>query len=520
MDEYNDFENGSLIPGQTHSLWIDTTHATDFPPLQRGITVDVAIIGGGIVGVTAAALLKDAGLTVAIIDMSRIIRSVTGHTTAKITSLHGIIYKHLLKRFSEDKVRTYGEANQSAIDKIESIVKSKKIECDFMRTPSFTYTELSENLRTVEAEAEAAQRVGLPASFVETTPLPFDVLGAVRFENQAQFHPRKYLLALASELTGNGGYIFENTRALDIDDGEPCVVFTDKGELMAKEVVLATHFPFYDKGLFFSRLFPHHSYAIGVRVKGDVPDGMHYTEDGKHYAIRNQPGKAGPMLVISGGYHKTGQGGDTMAHYEYLVRHTRERFDVESIDYYWSTEDYDSADMLPFIGLSPRSQHIYLATGFAGWGMTNGTLSAMLISDLILGRENHWASIFSPSRIDPVASGKEFVTENLNVAKQYATGLLTPPSARDLAELAGGEGKKLVINKKEVAAYKDEQGTVYSVSPICTHLACTVNWNNAEKTWDCPCHGSRYNYDGTVIHGPALRDLKKRDPETGEDREV
>ncbi len=504
-------ERDDIIPGRQHSLWIDTAPDTDFPPLQDNLEVDVAIIGGGIVGITAALLLKAAGNTVAVVDMHKLTQLVTGHTTAKITSAHGIIYEPLTKSFGENGARIYADANQAAIERIASLVEQHSISCDFQRTPMYIFTESAGNRETIKREARAAEKAGLPVTYTEETPLPFPVQAAVRYDNQAQFHPRKYLLALAQTVPGDDSYIFENTEALKIEQGDPHSVVTNKGRLRARHVIMATQFPFYDTGLFFSRLYPYSVYALGVRVRGDVPEGMYYTKDDDRFAVRNQPAGEGKILVISGGRHKSGQGGDMLANYRNLEKRVRERFDVESVEYFWSTEDYDTPDNVPFIGKAPRTDRIYLASGFGGWGMTNGTLSAMILTDMVMGQNNRWAPFFNPSRVNLLASARKLAVESANVSAQYAKSILAEPHLRDLSELKKGEGKKFVINKKEVAAYKDEQGSVHAVSPICTHLACTVNWNNAELTWDCPCHGSRYTYEGEVIHGPALRNLKKRD---------
>lgn len=511
-DRSSNFTNGQITPGGQHSFWIDTTPDTDYQPLQDNIEVDVVIVGGGITGITTATFLKEAGKTVAILESNKVIKNVTGHTTAKITSLHGLIYHDLSQRFGEENAaRIYANANQAAIERIASLVEQRNISCDFQRTEMYVYTELMDHLDAVEKEVEDAQRIGLPVSLVKETPLPFNIEGAVRLENQAQFHPRKYLLALAEDIPKDGSYIFEQTRALDIIDDDPCVVVTDKGEIKASKVVIATHFPFYDKGFFYARLYPYYSYALGIRIKGEIPEGMYFTQDGDEFAIRNQPTENGPILVISGGNHKVGQGGDILVRYKNLEKHSRERFDVESINYYWSTEDYDTPDRVPYIGKSPSSENVYMASGFGGWGMTNGTLSAMIVSDLILERENPWAPFYNPSRIDLRASSRGIIAENVNVMKEFGKGFLVRSKREELASLHKGEGKKIVIDHKEVAAYKDEQEKLYVVSPICTHLSCVVNWNNAERTWDCPCHGSRFNYDGKIIHGPALRKLKKID---------
>jgi len=506
-------EAREIVPGKQHSYWIDSTPETNFPPLQEAVEVDVAVIGGGIAGITTAALLKEAGKTVALVEMNKISSLVTGHTTAKITSMHGYIYQKLLNQFGINGAKIYADANQVAIDKIESLVNQRDIGCDFARTPMYLYTELDKNLYLVKSEVRAAEQAGLPVSYTETTSLPFNIKGAAKFENQAVFHPRRYLIALANEIPGEGSHVFENTMALSIDEGEPSTVITDKGNILAANIVIATQLPFYDTGLFFSRLYPYDTYALGVRISGEVPEGMYYTEDGDIFAIRTQPTRKGPLLVISGGYHKTGQSRDTVRQYEKLVKHTRERFDIESIEYYWSTEDYNTVDNVPYIGKAPRTRSVYLATGFGGWGMTVGTLSGMILTDEIVGRENPWARFFSTSRINLSAAASTFIGQNLNVAKQYINSLFVEPPHRDPSELKEGEGQKVVFNKKEIAAYRDEEGRLYTLSPICRHLACTVNWNNAERTWDCPCHGSRYGYDGTVFHGPALKNLRERDIE-------
>lgn len=508
--------SGQIVPGKQHSFWIDTTADTNYPTFGQGVEVDVAILGGGMVGITAAILLKEAGKTVALIETDRIAKSVTGHTTAKATSLHSIIYSKLAGEFGQGGARIYADANQAALAQIASFVERKSIDCDFLRTPMYVYTESQTNVSQIQSEVQAAQSAGLAAAFVRETPLPFDIAGAIRLENQIQFHPLKYLKKLAEEIPGDGSHIFENARALDIKSGDPFLkVVTEHGTLKAKQVIVATHFPFYDTGLYLARLYPFHAYAIGVRINGEVPEGMYYTEDQNHFAIRNQPTKDGAVLIISGGHHKVGQGGDTMQYYEYLERLTRERFDVASIDSYWSTMDYESQDMVPFIGKAAGSERVYIASGFAGWGMSNGTLAAMILSDLILQRDNSWSQFFSPARPKPPQSFLTALTENINVGRQYVMGALLTPRARSLDELPKGEGTKMVLNRKDTAVYKDEEGRIFAHSPVCRHAGCIVNWNNAEKTWDCPCHGSRYDYDGKVIHGPTQEPLRKRNVTTG-----
>src|SRR5215210_803629 len=273
--ETNGTAGNDDLPGAPISLWLATTPETGFPRLAGDISVDVAILGGGICGIATAFQLKQSGLKVAVIEADRVVKSVTGNTTAKITSLHALIYDYLIKQFGEDKARLYAEAQQSAIERIASLVKEHSLDCDFRRTDAYTYTELEEELDKVKAEVEAATRLGLPASFVESTPLPFPIKGAVKFTGQAEFHPRKYLLALVEKIPGNGSYVFEETRAFDIKDEDPCRVETNKGVVTAKSVILATHFPYFDPNIYFAAMHPGRSYVLGCRLNAPVPEGMY-----------------------------------------------------------------------------------------------------------------------------------------------------------------------------------------------------------------------------------------------------
>ncbi len=507
----NNPDEGHVSRGWPHSLWIDTTLDTNYPVLEQNIEVDTVILGGGIVGITTAILLKDAGQTVAVVEMHKIVKSVTGHTTAKVSALHGLKYHKLLRNFTEKKARVYAEANMTAIEKVASLVQQRSIDCDFKRTSAYTYTELDNNLGEIKRELEATQKLGLPTSFVVDTPLPFEIKGAVCLDNQAQFHPRKYLLALANSIPGDGSHVFENTRAFSTEEGEPCVVSTNQGDIRAKNVVLATAFPFHDTGHFYAKLYPYCFYLTGMHIKNDVPEGMYYSDDGGSHSIRNQPTDDGLLLIVGGGHHKTGQGGDTFKRYQEVEDYARERFDTKSVNYYWSTEDYSTPDMVPYIGKAPKTNHIYMATGFAGWGMTNSTVSAMLISDLILGRDNPWASFFDPSRHDIAQYGGTFMAEGINIVEQYGKEYLTSFEKMDPADLAEGEGKLIRADDKKIAAFKDDEGKIYTLSPSCVHMGCLVSWNAAERTWDCTCHGSRYNFNGEVIHGPATGDLPEEE---------
>jgi glycine/D-amino acid oxidase-like deaminating enzyme/nitrite reductase/ring-hydroxylating ferredoxin subunit len=497
--------NYHSLPGKPISLWLDTTPETDFPSLENSLIVDVAIIGGGLAGLTAATLLKAQGKTVAVLDATRIVHGVTGYTTAKITSLHTLIYDYLIRHLGEEKARAYADANQAAIEQIARLVQEKQIDCDFIRTEAYTYTESRNQIDQIRTEVNAALQLGLPASFTDNTPLPFPVKAAARFDNQAQFHPRKYLLALAQEIPGEGSYIFEDTRVIDLSEDELCQITTERGTISAQDVIIASHFPFNDKTLYASRLHPFRSYVLGVRIEGSVPRGMFISTDPAH-SLRSHPLEDGELLLVGGEKHTAGQGGDTVARYQRLEQWVRARFAVKSVEYRWSTQDNRTVDRVPYIGRStPVSKHVYVATGFGGWGMSNSTVAGMLLSDLILGRANPWSQVYDPNRLN-LESVPGFVKQTADIVRHFVSDRMPDEGA---GSIEPGEGKVVNTAEGNIALYKSEDGTLTTLSPVCTHMGCVVHWNPAEKSWDCPCHGSRFAADGKVIHGPAIAHLEK-----------
>ncbi len=501
--------NSHGVSGKAESYWIDGTPGTAYPAIQQEIMVDVAIIGGGIAGIMSAIFLKESGLTVAIIEAKNIVKGVTGYTTAKITSLHRLIYHDLASRFGQEKARQYADSNQAAIDRIESIARERNIDCDFSRQPFYTYALTEESLRQVEDEVKAAQSLGLPASFVSEIPLPFPIRGAIRFDNQAQFHPRKFLLGLASSITGEGSFIFENSRVTDVEEGKICTIISEKGQIRARNVIVATNYPIWDKkGLYFARLYPGRSYALGIRIREQFPGGMYIDADESGYAWRSQPEAEGELAIVSGRNHPTGQG-DAREQYQKLKEYADKNYDRASVEYSWSTQDSSTADRASYIGLlNPVGENIFVATGFAKWGMTTSVAAGMILTDMILGRSNPWADVYNPNRFHADSSTiKKLISKNANVVKMFVTEHLT--GLPDISQLGEGEGGVVEANGKRLAVYKDMDGKVYKLSPNCKHMGCTVHWNNAEKTWDCPCHGSRYSFTGDVIQSPTIEEMDK-----------
>jgi glycine/D-amino acid oxidase-like deaminating enzyme/nitrite reductase/ring-hydroxylating ferredoxin subunit len=494
--------------GTPISYWIDSTQLANYPKLSKDVIVDVAIVGGGIAGLTTAALLKKSGKTVAVLEARQIATAASGHTTAKVTSLHQIIYSSLIKKIGEEKARLYAEANQAGVERIAKFVAEEGIDCDFSRTKAYTFAETEKALEQVEDEVKAAHKLGLPVSFTSETSLPFPIKGAVQFDNQAQFHVRKYLLHLAQMIAGNGSFVFENTQVKSIEDGHSCQVFTDYGVVSASDVVVATNLPMMDEGLYFAKTFSKRSYLIGAAIAPEkAPQGMFIGAEEEYYSIRTTPYQDKLLLLIGGGGHKVGTVTQTEDSYRKLETFARERFDINAIQYRWSSQDVVSFDKIPYVGkLTPMSQHIYVATGFSLWGMSNGTISGMLLTDLILGRENAWLRVFDSTRATPFLT-PESAKNNLEVTTHWIGDRLKGLS-RSLDQVAIGEGELVTVDGHKVAAYRDESGTVHAVSAVCTHLGCIVNWNSAERSWDCPCHGARFSCDGKVLNGPALKDLQ------------
>jgi len=504
-------ETNYNLPGMPESYWIATTQESHYPALAGDIEVDVAIIGGGIVGITSALLLKEAGLSVALIEAGRILHGVSGQTTAKVTSQHHLIYDRLISDFGEHQARQYAESNQAAIEQIASLVNSQGIDCDFLRKPAYVYAGSGESVEKIRREVAAARHLGIPASFEETLPLPFENYGAVRFDNQAQFHPRKYLCAVSRQIPGDGCHIFEGTKALEIEGKGPLNIKTDKGVVKAQDVIQATHFPIYNKpGMLFSKLHQSRSYILGVHLEEPLPEGMFINAEHPARSLRSQPEGDGELVLVAGEEHRTGEGGNTKDHYRKLEEWIRSIYSVKSVDYHWSTQDTVSADHIPYIGrITHDSEHSYLATGFRKWGMTTGTVASMIISDMILGRDNPWAEVYDPSRFKPVESAKTLFSQVLESGKGLV-GARVLPVPGDASRIAPGEGAIVKIGGERVAAYRADDGTLITLDPSCRHMGCIVSWNNAERTWDCACHGSRYNVRGEVVHNPAVHNLPEK----------
>jgi glycine/D-amino acid oxidase-like deaminating enzyme/nitrite reductase/ring-hydroxylating ferredoxin subunit len=506
---------------RSQSLWIATAAESSFGSLEGEVRADVAVVGAGVAGLTVAALLKQEGVSVCVLESDRVGMGVTGHTTAKVTSLHGLAYQGLVRTHGEHAARLYAQANEAGLAQVAEFVDKHNLDCDFRRRDAYAYTENPSALEAIEAEVSAAKRLGLPASFCEGSPLPYRIAGAVCFSNQADFHPTKFLRGLAALVDGDGSFVFENTRVLEVGQGAPHIIRSEGGKALADQLVIATNYPLLDRGGLYSlRLHSERSYALAVRSSEPLPEGMFLDAGPPTRSIRTYQSGGTEFLIVGGESHRSGESIESANHYRALERFGQERLGLESVAYRWSTQDMMPLDGLPYIGpLTPFSDRIYVATGFRKWGMTNGTAAGTLVADLILGRDNPWAELFKPSRLSLRASVVPLAVETVNRIKSYGRDR-GAPALRRLAsrigpratqavgkDLARGEGRIEDVDGEKVAVSKDANDEVRSVSPICTHMGCTVEWNADQRTWDCPCHGSRFFQDGTILQGPAREPL-------------
>ncbi|WP_066069465.1 FAD-dependent oxidoreductase [Neobacillus soli] len=482
-----------------------------FQKLNQDISVDVAIVGAGITGITAAYLLSKEGKKVALIEAGSVLNGTTGHTTAKLTAQHGLVYDEYLNHFGEEKARLYFESHMNAIRFVEGMVKEHGIDCDFSKEDAYMYATTDEYVDKLKTEWEAYTSLGIDGDLKDIIPFNIPAKAALMMKNQAQYHPLKFLRALLDEAVKAGCSVYENTTADDIedDDLQPKVVTKDGKRVTCNNVIIASHFPFYDKlGLYFARMYADRSYAIGIKTDKDYPGGMYISADSPTRSIRYTPLNGEKLLIIGGENHKTGQGIDTLKHYEALEAFAEEVFGIKGYDYRWSAQDMVTLDKLPYIGpLTSEREHILVATGYKKWGMTTGIAAGHLLTDYVMDRNNPYKELYSPSRFNADPALKSIVTTNADVAKHLLRGKLELVE-KDPGELQEGEGSVVLHNGKRAGAYKDENGKLYIVDTTCTHLGCECEWNRAEKTWDCPCHGSRYSYSGDVIEGPTRKALE------------
>ncbi|HEX3013395.1 MAG TPA: FAD-dependent oxidoreductase, partial [Methanobacterium sp.] len=407
------------IPGKAESFWIDSTPETNFSKLENGLKIDVAVLGGGIAGLTTAIMLKNAGKSVAVIEARHIVKDITATTTAKI-SAHAFFYSTMLDNLGKEKTQMFAEANLKAVESVSNLVSKYNIDCDFHRTPCYIYTESEEETGIYKSEAEVAPEFGLPVSYVENISFAPNAKAGVVYQNQAEFHPRKYLLGLSEEITGEGSYIFENTRVLGIKDGTPHEIETNQGSIKADNIVVATHTPIYDPDSLYAYLTVRRSYIMMYYAKEPFPDGMYVCLNPFH-TYRSIPTEKGKMIMIAGEHQIVGTSIDTRECYKRLEKYAADNWEIESIEYHWSNQDDTAPDGFPIIGETSKPR-VYVATGFGGWGMTHATTAAYLITDLITGKENPLKELFNPLRFKKSEPAAPSDDEKLETARKFQEG--------------------------------------------------------------------------------------------------
>lgn len=510
--------------GEHRPIWkIRSRYQALYPSLRKDIQVDVAVVGGGITGVTTALHLKEAGLSVALITNSEIGSGTTGSTTGHLTAVQDISFKSLKSKFGERKSQQLVQANMAAINTVEHYINTNHIQCDFTRLDGYKYSEFFEDLESLEEEAAIASELGLRAEMVSDVPLPFPVPGGFRVSNQAQFDAYRYICALAADISGlsegsssNQCHVFTNTQVEQIDDGDPCVLTTStrvgesfhRAKVVASSVVLATHTPLGSHLSLQARIAPYNSYVIAVKLRHSAPNALFWDTSDPYFYTRRLSHTEDDVVLVGGCDHKTGQSNDLSSHFEELEAYVQERFDYEDIQCYWMAELFEPVDGVPYIGRVPFSSNLFTATGFSGVGLTNGTMAARLLSDLVLGRVNPLASVFDPERVNILASISRFASENANVVKKFFLDRISHEDRQTIESIPLGEGGIVEIGGELIAIHRGTDNNVCALSPVCKHMRGIVHWNSVDKTWDCPLHGGRYNAHGECIYGPPTNSLE------------
>ncbi|MCC3778232.1 FAD-dependent oxidoreductase, partial [Streptomyces sp. UNOB3_S3] len=491
--------------------------------LTSGLTVDVAVVGGGAAGLSTAWELIEAGRSVVVLEAGRLATGSAGRATAQVTALHPLGYAGLARTRGAEAARLCARSLAEAVDRVGDIATALRAHCDLERLPAHAYTTGTTGHEDLRAEAEAARAAGLAASYTTDTGLPFTVTGAVRVEDQAQLHPRRYLLALAHDILARGGRLHENTRVTGLKEGTPCRVTTEHGAVVtAADVIVATHHPVLDRFLLSPRLSSRRELVVAATLPaGDDPGGMYVTGEDGGRSVRTAPYDGERRLLIVTGEGSAPGEPDVARRFDRLVHWTAERFPNARILHHWTAQDHASADGVPFVGpRRPGSAHAYVATGFGGWGLSGAVMAGRLLTELVVGRTiPSWAGLYDPWRPGRVARGAPAALRNqMAFGRRFLTDRLRSGHPAAEADVPPGGGAVVRVGGRRCAVHRQEDGTVRAVSARCTHLGCLVAFNAVERTWECPCHGSRFAPDGTVLDGPATRPLEAREIHDAGDR--
>lgn len=497
------------------SLWISDTKKTNYQTLEKDEKADVCVIGGGIVGAITAYLLTKKGLNVIVLEKDKLCMGVTANSTAKLTSQHGLFYKYLYDEYGADFAKLYLESNEKGIKLAEEIIQNENIDCDFEKKDSYVFATTITELEKVKQELNTLNKLGFDAEYVENIKIPADnVLGAIKFKNQAQFNARKYTLQLFEKTSNLGAKIYENSKVEKIEKmGENYSISVGKNEVIAKYVVIATHYPIKNfPGVYFSKMYQDKTYVIAVDIGENkkMIDGMFIQSCEPIISFRTAKYNEKELLIVAGSGHKTGQPNSKIEdNFINLENYIKKYYPNSKVVFKWSTEDCITLDKIPYIGkFSNLLPNMYVATGFKKWGMSTSHVAGKIITDLILNNKNKYADIYKATRLNPIKNIKELG----NMIKESTNSLVLnklKPINTEFEDIKLGEGGIVEIDGEKVGIYKRQDGEIFAVKPYCGHLGCLISWNNLEKTWDCPCHGSRYDYMGNIITEPTVKGLSK-----------
>lgn len=496
--------------GTSIALWQDSMPHYTAQNTPENIVYDIAIAGGGITGISTALLLQESGKNCILFEANTLCFGTTSGTTAHLNTLLDTPYTTISKNFGEANAKLVAEAARDAIDLVKTNSKRYSINCDFEETPAYLFSQTPEQSEELQDILKAGKQAGLDIEYSKEIPVPIPFEKALRVNKQAKFHPLKYVYGLARAFEEAGGVIVQHCRVLDAEGDEPLRIETSKGDYRAKAIIYATHIPM-GINLLHLRCAPYRSYAMAIRLKNDAdyPDALAYdTYDPYHY-YRTHIVNGEKYLIAGGEDHKTAQEENTDKCFLQLESYVRKYYDIEKIAYKWSSQYFEPADGLPYIGHLPgHPNNIYAATGFGGNGMIYSGVSALLLKSLLLGEESKYQDLFNPNRIKPVAGFTNFIKQNADVAGNLLSKILPADKLSSLAELAPGEGRVVRYESQTIALHKDKKGNLHALNPSCTHMKCSVAWNMAEQSWDCPCHGARFSADGKVLNGPASTELE------------
>lgn len=498
-----------------NSLWLNSVkNVNKFPQLTNNEETEICVIGAGIFGLTCAYYLSKLGFKVTVLEKDEIAEKTTGNTTGKITSQHGLFYDYLINSYGKRFAINYLEANEKAIENIKEIINTENINCDFEVKNNYIYTTNSSEVKSIKKEVSAVESLGFPCEFVTKTGLPFEIAGAICFKNQAQFHPLKYITGLCNSISSNGGKIYTNTVATNVEKNydSSYVVSTKNNIVKCKYVIIATHYPFINfPGLYFTKMYQSTSYIIAIDAKKTLFNGMYINSTNPIFSYRTAKYEGKELLLIGGGDHKTGQPSCYKDTYGILEQEAKKYYPNCEVLFRWNTRDCISLDKIPYVGqYSILMPNVFVGTGFKKWGMTSSNVAANIIVDKICGKNNKYESTFKSLRLKPIKNRDEFKNMVVQSSNSLFFDKLKSPNM-SFDEIQNDSGSIIEINNEKVGVYKSPDGKIFAVKPVCTHLGCLLSWNDVDKTWDCPCHGSRFDFQGRNLYDPAFKNLETYD---------